>query len=202
MAALGARAKNGKLDEESVDLTCERWPGSASWQGNGLKTVHTVAPRRCASAAKGQGFLKQVARLGLKPRLLPGDEEAELAGMGVLSAIPDARGMVADLGGGSLELVQRQDGGQRAYSCRSASSAWARAELQGNRPRSSAMVSRARAQGSASEPASIWSAARSGTGEARHEDDRSSAADRSRYRIMPERLPDVRRRSSQPLPDG
>ena len=72
----------------------------------GLKTVHTVATAAVREASNGAAFLKQVAALGLKPRILPGDEEAELSGWGVLSAIPEARGVVADLGGGSLELIQ------------------------------------------------------------------------------------------------
>lgn len=76
----------------------------------GLKTVHTVATAAVREAGNGAAFLKQVTALGLKPRILPGDEEAELSGMGVLSAIPDARGVVADLGGGSLELIQVEGG--------------------------------------------------------------------------------------------
>jgi len=76
----------------------------------GLKTIHTVATAAVRDASNGGAFLKQVAALGLKPRILPGEEEAELSGMGVLSAIPDARGVVADLGGGSLELIQVEGG--------------------------------------------------------------------------------------------
>ncbi|MBV5324269.1 MAG: Ppx/GppA family phosphatase, partial [Rhodospirillaceae bacterium] len=37
-------------------------------------------------------------------------QEAEAAGLGVLSAIPDANGIVGDLGGGSLELIRIRDG--------------------------------------------------------------------------------------------
>jgi len=76
----------------------------------GLKTIHTVATAAVRDASNGAAFLKQVAALGLKPRILPGNEEAELSGLGVLSAIPDARGVVADLGGGSLELIQVERG--------------------------------------------------------------------------------------------
>ncbi len=72
----------------------------------GLRTVHTVATAAVREASNGAAFIKQVAELGLKPRILPGEEEAQLAGMGVLSAMPEARGVVADLGGGSLELIQ------------------------------------------------------------------------------------------------
>ena len=71
----------------------------------GLKRLHTVATAAVRDASNGKAFLKRVAELGLKPRLLSGEEEAELAGLGVVSAIPRANGIVADLGGGSLELV-------------------------------------------------------------------------------------------------
>src|SRR3546814_1725914 len=43
-------------------------------------------------------------------RLLSGEEEAEAAGHGVLSAIPEAHGIAVDLGGGSLELAEVSDG--------------------------------------------------------------------------------------------
>ena len=48
--------------------------------------------------------------IGFDCRLLGPEEEAWLAGEGVLSAIPHADGIVADLGGGSLELVEVADG--------------------------------------------------------------------------------------------
>ena len=54
----------------------------------GLKQLHTVATAAVRDASNGKAFMKQVAALGLKPRLLSGDEEAELAGLGVISAIP------------------------------------------------------------------------------------------------------------------
>jgi exopolyphosphatase/guanosine-5'-triphosphate,3'-diphosphate pyrophosphatase len=71
----------------------------------GLKRLHVVATAAVRDAANGPDFLKRIAALGLKPRLLPGGEEAELSGLGVISAIPNAHGVVVDLGGGSLELI-------------------------------------------------------------------------------------------------
>ena len=103
--------RDGTLDEESSRralAAIARFRQLA--RDMGLKTVHTVATAAVREASNGAAFLKQVAALGLKPRILPGDEEAEMAGLGVLSAIPDARGIVADLGGGSLELIQVGDG--------------------------------------------------------------------------------------------
>ncbi|QNN65959.1 hypothetical protein H9L12_05465 [Sphingomonas rhizophila] len=106
-AALGkGLAKNGALDEVAVARTLEalaRYRRLAREMG--LKKIHTVATAAVREASNGPAFLKQVTALGLKPRLLSGAEEAELAGLGVISAIPRANGVVADLGGGSLELV-------------------------------------------------------------------------------------------------
>jgi len=107
MAALGRGvAKNGLLDEEGISKTLEalaRFRQLAREMR--LKKLHTVATAAVRDAKNGKAFLSRVAEIGLKPRLLSGTEEAELSGLGVISAIPDAKGMVADLGGGSLELI-------------------------------------------------------------------------------------------------
>ncbi|WCT78104.1 exopolyphosphatase [Novosphingobium humi] len=71
----------------------------------GVDDVQTVATAAARDAANGGEFLEQVAALGLSPRLLSGEEEAVASARGVLSAFPGACGIVADLGGGSLELI-------------------------------------------------------------------------------------------------
>ncbi len=73
-----------------------------------LRTVATAAVRE---ATNGQALLDVAARLGLDVDVLTGEQEATVAGLGVISAIPGADGIVGDLGGGSLELV-RVAGGQ------------------------------------------------------------------------------------------
>lgn len=72
-----------------------------------LQCVATAAVR---DAINGDEFVATAAEQGLQIRLLSGDEEARAAGYGVLSAIPDARGIAVDLGGGSLELAEVADG--------------------------------------------------------------------------------------------
>lgn len=72
---------------------------------HGVRSVETVATAAVRDAANGAKFLEAVAALGLNPRLLSGEEEAVTSAMGVIGAFPGARGVVADLGGGSLELV-------------------------------------------------------------------------------------------------
>ena len=106
-AALGrGLTKTGSLDDQAMDKTLEalvrfRLLGREI----GLKRLHVVATAAVRDAANGPDFLKRITALGLKPQLLSGSEEAELAGLGVISAIPNANGIVADLGGGSLELI-------------------------------------------------------------------------------------------------
>jgi exopolyphosphatase/guanosine-5'-triphosphate,3'-diphosphate pyrophosphatase len=68
-----------------------------------LRTVATAAVR---DASNGQELIDAAEAMGLEVELLSGEEEATAAGLGVLSAIPEADGIVGDLGGGSLELVR------------------------------------------------------------------------------------------------
>ncbi|SNS43268.1 Ppx/GppA family phosphatase [Sphingopyxis indica] len=71
-----------------------------------VKDLQCVATAAVRDATNGADFIAGAAEAGLKIRLLSGEEEAEAAGCGVLSAIPDARGIAVDLGGGSLELAE------------------------------------------------------------------------------------------------
>ncbi len=68
-----------------------------------LRTVATAAVR---DATNGGELLATARKLGLQVELLSGEEEATASGLGVLSGIPEADGIVGDLGGGSLELVR------------------------------------------------------------------------------------------------
>ncbi|WP_379551056.1 Ppx/GppA family phosphatase [Qipengyuania sp. DGS5-3] len=70
-----------------------------------IDDVQTVATAAARDASNGAAFLKKVEKLGFAPRLLSGEEEAVSSAMGAIGAFPDARGVVADLGGGSLEMV-------------------------------------------------------------------------------------------------
>ena len=72
--------------------------------------VQTVATAAVREASNGPEFLERVRQLGLKPLLLSGEEEARGSAFGVIGAFPGALGTVADLGGGSLELVMIEDG--------------------------------------------------------------------------------------------
>lgn len=99
-------ARDGAIDLESRDKALTALARFARVaKAIGVKKLTTVATAAVRDASNGKAFLKEVTALGLKPRLIDGTEEAELAGLGVISAFPRANGIVADLGGGSLELV-------------------------------------------------------------------------------------------------
>ena len=71
-----------------------------------VKQTRVVATAAIRDAKDGPDFVREVKRIGFDCDVLSAEEEAELAGEGVLSGIPAAAGIVGDLGGGSLELVE------------------------------------------------------------------------------------------------
>jgi exopolyphosphatase / guanosine-5'-triphosphate,3'-diphosphate pyrophosphatase len=74
-----------------------------------VKQAQVVATAAIRDAADGPEFVRDVKRIGLDCEVLSAEVEAHLAGEGVLSGIPEADGIVGDLGGGSLELVEIGD---------------------------------------------------------------------------------------------
>ncbi|HWA88661.1 MAG TPA: Ppx/GppA family phosphatase [Rhizomicrobium sp.] len=70
-----------------------------------------VATAAARDAENGQEFIRKAeAAWGGPIRVLSGEQEAALAAEGVLAGIPDADGLVADLGGGSLDIVTVKGG--------------------------------------------------------------------------------------------
>lgn len=99
-------ANDGKLSGRSMEtalLALRRY--ALILDARQISEVHTVATAAVRDARNGPDFLARVEELGLKPRLLSGENEALTSALGVAGAFPGARGVVADLGGGSLELV-------------------------------------------------------------------------------------------------
>lgn len=77
----------------------------------GASRVFAVATAAVRSAENGPDFVKQAeAALNAKISVLSGKKEARLTAMGLQAGIPAAEGVVGDLGGGSLELVDIQAG--------------------------------------------------------------------------------------------
>jgi exopolyphosphatase/guanosine-5'-triphosphate,3'-diphosphate pyrophosphatase len=77
--------------------------------------IEILATAAVRDARNGSDFVRQIkAKMPDVPvRILSGVEEAEFSSDGLLCGIPEADGLMADIGGGSLELV-RMDQGQRS----------------------------------------------------------------------------------------
>lgn len=102
---------SGKMPEEATSLALRGLARFASiLKDLGITDVQTVATAAVREAKNGEAFLDEVRSLGLDPVLLSGEEEAVVSAQGVIGAFPGAQGVVADLGGGSLELVAIADG--------------------------------------------------------------------------------------------
>ena len=76
-------------------------------QTMGVKRIFAIATAACRDAKNGRAFIKLAERtIGADIDVLSGAREAELTALGVISGVHRADGLVGDLGGGSLELVE------------------------------------------------------------------------------------------------
>ena len=76
-----------------------------------IETLHVLATSAIRDASDGKDFVFALKeKFGIEPMILSGDQEARLSALGVLSGVRNPRGLVADLGGGSLELAEATDG--------------------------------------------------------------------------------------------
>jgi len=88
-------------------------------EGMGIAPMTVVATAAVREARDGPAFQDQVLReTGLKIWVIDGDEEARLSAQGVLLGWPEAKGIVCDIGGNSMELARIGGGkvGKRATS--------------------------------------------------------------------------------------
>lgn len=112
VAQLGREiAETGRMPADSIELAMRGIRRFALLlEDLGVHDVETVATAAVREADNGPEFLEHVRALGFEPRLLSGEEEAGVSASGVIGAFPGAQGVVADLGGGSLELVRIEQG--------------------------------------------------------------------------------------------
>src|SRR6202166_2558098 len=72
----------------------------------GVTETLAIATAACRDAKNGRAFIRSAERtLKTEIDILSGAREAELTALGVISGVHQADGVVGDLGGGSLELV-------------------------------------------------------------------------------------------------
>ena len=68
--------------------------------------VHAIATAACRDASNGPDFIAKAERIcGVRIEILSGPREARLSALGVVSGVHKPDGIVGDLGGGSLELI-------------------------------------------------------------------------------------------------
>src|SRR6476646_2887477 len=68
--------------------------------------VYAIATAACRDASNGPDFIARAERIcGTRIQILSGPREAKLSALGVVSSIHTPDGIVGDLGGGSLELI-------------------------------------------------------------------------------------------------
>jgi exopolyphosphatase/guanosine-5'-triphosphate,3'-diphosphate pyrophosphatase len=100
--------KTGQLNSEGVGMafdTVARFVSIA--RALDVERIDTLATAAVRDAEDGTAFAKALEkRCGIKVQILTGKQEARRSALGVLCGTPDADGVVADLGGGSLELVR------------------------------------------------------------------------------------------------
>lgn len=105
----------GRLDPAAIERTCEtvrsygaRLAGLAMGDGTGspcaAQRVAVTLTSAARDASNAGELLGRLAALGLEPQVIGGDVEARLSLLGVTSDFAD-RVLVADIGGGSTELV-------------------------------------------------------------------------------------------------
>ena len=113
VCGLGAQlARTGRLCPDGVArarLALARFAALAERMK--VSSVDAVATAAARDAADGAAFCAQVeADTGLRLRVISGDEEARLSALGVLLGEPGADGVVADMGGSSVELAEVRGG--------------------------------------------------------------------------------------------
>ncbi|HEX2528438.1 MAG TPA: Ppx/GppA family phosphatase [Geminicoccus sp.] len=109
MCALGKGIeRTGRLNEagvESAVRTLTRFGRLV--QGMGVEQLDVCATEASRSATNGQDFIRRAESvLGVPITILTGDEEAYYTALGVRAGFHRPDGLVADLGGGSLEFAR------------------------------------------------------------------------------------------------
>lgn len=97
----------GRLPEEGVDKALKALRRyRALCEMMGVTDIEVIATAAARDAQNGPAFLADARdAIGREIVLLSGKREAELSALGVVSSIHQPNGVVGDLGGGSLELI-------------------------------------------------------------------------------------------------
>lgn len=111
--------KTGHLKSEAIERvgsTVERFAAKL----DDMRVDDAIPVRTCATSASRDAdnadeFKARLAAFGIVPEVIPGEEEAALSFAGATSAFPGETVAVADIGGGSTEVIAGQAGGVPAH---------------------------------------------------------------------------------------
>lgn len=109
MAGLGRDvARSGALAKYGVDVALRALRRFGTLvEALQVRDVYAVGTAAVREAKDGKAFVQRVEEeTGIKIRILSGEDEARLSALGVTAGAPDAKGLVGDLGGASLELIE------------------------------------------------------------------------------------------------
>lgn len=106
---LSATGRLNPRGKERAMAALRRFVGIA--HGMGVTELIGVGTAAMREAEDAPAFREEIAReTGLEIRVAAGEEEARLSSCGVMLGWPHAEGLVADLGGSSLELARVENG--------------------------------------------------------------------------------------------
>lgn len=99
--------KTGKLYPEAVAASLKALSGfKALADAMGLDRLYAVGTAALRDASDGAAFVETVRRdIGIDIKVIDGLEEARLSALGVVQNFKNPKGVMGDLGGGSLELA-------------------------------------------------------------------------------------------------
>ena len=109
LVALGAGLdENDYFTEETMERALSAMGRfKAISDAMGVSRVDVIATEAMRRAKNGPALIAKIEeQTGFTPRLLSGVEEATYAAMGVISGFFQPRGLVGDIGGGSLEIAE------------------------------------------------------------------------------------------------
>ena len=112
MCRLGELDDQGNFKEENLNFSLETIHRfKCICDALNVKKIYTLATAAIRLAANKSTFLTLCKdRFGINVNVITGEEEAALAANGVISAFEKPHGIVADLGGSSLELIRMNQG--------------------------------------------------------------------------------------------
>ncbi len=112
-AGLGAAlSASGRIDDAAMQRGIEALVRFAGLIGAmDVTEMHCIATAAVRDAENGADFVARArAEAGMEVEVLSGEEEGRASGFGVIGSFMQADGIVADLGGGSLELARVKGG--------------------------------------------------------------------------------------------